>query len=434
MDAIIVDKVCKSFKVYYDKSPSLKEKILFSNRNRYDLRSVLKDVSFSISKGEAVGLIGVNGCGKSTLLKILSKIMYPTKGNVTVNGRISSLIELGAGFHPDMTGRENIFTNASIFGLSKNEIHKRLQSIIDFSELGKYIDNPIRTYSSGMYMRLAFAVAINVDAEILLIDEILAVGDAAFQSKCFEKLKTIKKSGTTIVIVSHSLGQIEQLCDRAIWIDQGRIAADGNPFDVHPQYLDYIGRHDRGLTLDIAHGELSDEECTAEDKQKEDLVHLREEDASINDHQCADIKPKIENRYGNQALTFTKVTILDKNDIETKSFLTGDKVKIRAYYSRNINGIVPVFGISINDINNKVYYGTNTHIDRYVYNTIEDEGVLEFTIKSLPLFTGEYHIDIAMHDEFGIPYDYWKKCIDFNVFSTLSDAGLMRIEHSWSLK
>lgn len=192
--------------------------MLFWKRNRYEKRHVLNGISFNVKRGEAIGLVGKNGCGKSTTLKMLTKIIYPDSGTIEMRGRVSSLIELGAGFHPDMSGRENIYTNASIFGLTKKEIDARLDDIIAFSELEDFIDNPVRTYSSGMYMRLAFAVAINVDADILLIDEILAVGDANYQAKCFNKLREIKAEGTTIVIVSHSLGQIEQICDRSIWI------------------------------------------------------------------------------------------------------------------------------------------------------------------------------------------------------------------------
>lgn len=239
-NAIEVRDLTKKFKVYIDKGSSLKERILFRKRNKYEERWVLNGISFDVKKGEAIGLIGHNGCGKSTTLKLLSKIIYPDSGSIEMKGRVSSLIELGAGFHPDMSGRENIYTNAAIFGLSRQEIDRRLEDIIKFSELQEYIDNPVRTYSSGMYMRLAFSVAINVDADILLVDEILAVGDAHFQEKCFNKLKEIKKQGTTIVIVSHSLGQIEEICERTIWIDQGKIAAQGAPFVVHPQYLEYM--------------------------------------------------------------------------------------------------------------------------------------------------------------------------------------------------
>lgn len=240
ISAITVENVYKNFKVYHDKGYSLKEKMLFWQRNAYETRTVLNGISFKVNKGEAVGLIGKNGSGKSTTLKLLSRIMYPDKGVVNINGRVACLIELGAGFHPDMSGRENIYINASIFGLTKKEIDNKLRQIIDFSELWDFIDNPIRTYSSGMYMRLAFAVAINVAADILLIDEILAVGDIKFQEKCFNKLKEIKKAGTTIVIVSHSLGQIEEFCDKSIWLKDGKIAMIDTPQTVHKKYNEYM--------------------------------------------------------------------------------------------------------------------------------------------------------------------------------------------------
>ena len=238
--AITVENVYKNFKVYHDKGYSLKEKMLFWQRNDYETRTVLNGISFKVNKGEAVGLIGKNGSGKSTTLKLLSRIMYPDKGVVNINGRVACLIELGAGFHPDMSGRENIYINASIFGLTKKEIDDKLQQIIDFSELWDFIDNPVRTYSSGMYMRLAFAVAINVAADILLIDEILAVGDIKFQEKCFNKLKEIKKAGTTIVIVSHSLEQIEEFCDKSIWLKDGKIAMIDKPQTEQKKYNEYM--------------------------------------------------------------------------------------------------------------------------------------------------------------------------------------------------
>lgn len=236
--AIEVEHVNKSFKIYYDKAHTLKEHLLFWKRNESELFVALKDINVSIKKGETVGLIGVNGSGKSTLLKLMTKIIYPTKGKITTHGKLTSLLELGAGFHQDFTGRENIYFNASIFGLTKKEIDNRLDEIIEFSELGEFIDNPVRTYSSGMYMRLAFSIAINVDADILLIDEILAVGDQHFQEKCFKKLHELKESDKTIVIVSHNLDQIENLCTRAIWIHEGKVEMDDTPKKVIPKYLE----------------------------------------------------------------------------------------------------------------------------------------------------------------------------------------------------
>lgn len=236
-NAIVVKNVTKIFKLFFDKPSTLKERLVFWNKSKKEFHQVLKNINLEIKKGETVGLIGSNGSGKSTLLKLMTKIIYPNKGTIKTYGKLTSLLELGAGFHPDFTGRENIYFNASIFGLTRKEIEDRIPSIIDFSELGEFIDNPVRTYSSGMYMRLAFSIAINVDADILLIDEILAVGDQHFQEKCFEKMKSLKKSGKTIVIVSHDLGAIKGLCNRVIWLYDGEIREDGNVEKIVNNYL-----------------------------------------------------------------------------------------------------------------------------------------------------------------------------------------------------
>ena len=235
---INVEHVYKTFEIYMDKANSLKEKLLFWKRNKKEKREVLKDINLSIKEGEAVALIGVNGSGKSTLLKLMTKIIYPNKGKITVNGKLTSLLELGAGFHPDFSGRENIYFNASIFGLTRKQIDARLNDIIEFSELGSYIDNPVRTYSSGMYMRLAFSVAINVDADILLVDEILSVGDQHLQEKCINKMKELKKQGKTMVFVTHSLGSARELCDRAVWLNKGTLQMDGDVNEVIDKYLE----------------------------------------------------------------------------------------------------------------------------------------------------------------------------------------------------
>ena len=239
--AIKVENMTKSFKLFYDKPNTLKERLVFWNRKKSESRTVLNDINLNINKGETVALIGTNGSGKSTLLKLMTKIIYPTEGTIETDGKLTSLLELGAGFHPDFTGRENIYFNASIFGLTAAEIDKRVNDIIEFSELKEFIDSPVRTYSSGMYMRLAFSVAINVDADILLIDEILAVGDQHFQDKCFAKLQELKKSGKTIVIVSHSLNSVKKLCDRAIWIYNGKVQLDGKTEKVIEEYLKVCG-------------------------------------------------------------------------------------------------------------------------------------------------------------------------------------------------
>ena len=235
---IIVQDVYKNFDVFYDKTNTIKDKVLFWNKSKKEVREILKGIDLEIKKGEVVGLIGINGSGKSTLLKLMTKIIYPTKGKITTNGKLTSLLELGAGFHPDFSGRENIYFNAAIFGLSRKEIDARLNDIIEFSELGDFIDNPVRTYSSGMYMRLAFSIAINVDADILLVDEILSVGDQHFQERCFQKIEDLKNQGKTIVIVTHSMDTVTRFCTRAVWLHQGKIKMDGDAETVTKVYLE----------------------------------------------------------------------------------------------------------------------------------------------------------------------------------------------------
>ena len=239
-NAIEIRNMTKHFKVEYDKPHTLKERLLSIGKSSKEVHTVLNNINLDIKKGETVCLIGTNGSGKSTLLKLMTKIIYPNEGTTETNGKLTSLLELGAGFHPDFTGRENIYFNAAIFGLTRAEIEKRVDAIIEFSELGEFIDNPIRTYSSGMYMRLAFSIAINVDAEILLIDEILAVGDQHFQDKCFDKLRELRDGDKTIVIVSHSLDTVKDLCTRAVWIYKGEFRLDGDPTYVIDEYLKQV--------------------------------------------------------------------------------------------------------------------------------------------------------------------------------------------------
>lgn len=235
---IIVDNVYKTFNVYVDKANTIKEKILFLfSRNKRQKREILKGINLKIKEGEVVALIGTNGSGKSTLLKLMTKIIYPNQGKIITNGKLTSLLELGAGFHQDFSGRENIYFNASIFGLTRKEIDSRIEDIIEFSELRDFIDNPVRTYSSGMFMRLAFSVAINVDADILLIDEILSVGDEHFQNKCYNKMKELKRQGKTMVFVTHNMSAVTELCDRAVWLCDGKIKEDGNTNKVVNEYI-----------------------------------------------------------------------------------------------------------------------------------------------------------------------------------------------------
>jgi ABC-2 type transport system ATP-binding protein len=234
--AVEIKDLYKKFRIYHDKANNLKERAIFWNRNKADDFWALRGINLSIARGTTVGLIGRNGSGKSTLLKIISRILYPTSGQVMVNGRVSTLLELGAGFHPDYTGRENIFLNASILGLSRRETRKRVDDIVAFAELGDFIDNPVRNYSSGMYMRLGFAVAVHVEPEILLVDEVLAVGDIAFQEKCLTRIGALQQNGVTIILVTHSPNQVRKLCSYAVWLDKGELRLKGSAVDVSLAY------------------------------------------------------------------------------------------------------------------------------------------------------------------------------------------------------
>lgn len=237
MDIIKIENLTKIFTIHKDKKYTLKQKLIFKKGNFKEKRVVLDNINLTIKKGEVVILIGNNGCGKSTLLKLISKVLYPTKGNIETKNKILSIIELGAGFHQDFTGRENIYFNGSIYGLSKKEIDKKIKDIIDFSELSDFIDNPIRTYSSGMIIRLAFSIIINIDADIYLFDEILAVGDSHFQKKCLDKINELKAQKKTIIIVSHDLNFVKNIGTRAIWLREGKIYKDGNAEKIIKEYL-----------------------------------------------------------------------------------------------------------------------------------------------------------------------------------------------------
>lgn len=404
--AIEVINVNKKFKVYYDKASSLKDKILFRSRNRYEERQVLNGISFNLKKGEAVGLVGKNGCGKSTTLKLLTRIMYPDEGIIKINGRVSSLIELGAGFHHDMSGRENIYTNASIFGLTRKEIDDRLDEIISFSELEEFIDNPVRTYSSGMYMRLAFSVAISVNADVLLIDEILGVGDVNFQTKCFEKLKEIKSRGTTIVIVSHSLGQIEQICERSIWIENGLIREEGIPWQVHENYLSSM--------------EEQRLEKVRDDYNKKPLTKSKLPDGCCNKA----------SRNGDLKVKITSIKILNENKKEDIIFKTGSSLYIQIEYKCDISLLNGYVGFKILRDDGLCCYTTDTKIENMGEIEFKETGQIIIRLNNT-LLSGKYYIDIILQNKEYESYDHIANALEFQVFSETRDKGVMRISHNW---
>lgn len=398
--AILASGIQKRFRSFRDKGTSLKEKILFKSRRSYEYHDVLRGVDLAVRPGEAVGIIGENGCGKSTMLKLLSGIMRPDSGSIEMRGRVSALIELGAGFHPDMSGRENIYTNAAIFGLSKKEIDRRLDTIIGFSGLEGAIDDPVRTYSSGMYMRLAFSVAINVDADILLVDEILAVGDAAFQAKCFNRLREIKKTGTTIVIVSHALSQIEQFCDRSVWIRDGIIAAEGKPSEVHPAYLEYMGKKLSGVAPEPGASEPS-----------ADKPHRGSGDATI-----------------------TSVRLTDETGAECGSFATGSTILLRFDYTARAQLDDSVFGFLIFRNDGLPCYGTSTQIDHLSGLRLQEGGTVTCRLNRVDLLPGEYYFDLDIHREDGLVYDTFHCAKQFTIYSGASEVGLVRFDHKWDIR
>ena len=429
---IEVKDLVKYFKIYYDKGSQLKERILFRKRSRYEERRVLDGISFSVQKGEAIGLIGSNGCGKSTTLKLLSRIIYPDSGSVTLNGRVSSLIELGAGFHPDMRGRENIYINASIFGLTKKEIDERIDDIIEFSELEEFMDNPVRTYSSGMYMRLAFSVAINVNADILLIDEILAVGDANFQAKCFEKLREIKASGVTIVIVTHDSGTIERFCDRAFWIDEGKIKAGGNSREVVDQYLRHMNEKKIEKMEEQEKKRQEKEEKQAQQsanfEKREGEEQKKKTEAELLHEQAMDYNVK---HFGVGSAVIKRVTMKNSLGEETRLLKENESFSLEYEYEVRKKSEELVFGMGIYTLDGVWIFGTNTQLGNVRIPCPEKEGQISFQGEGMNLLTGKYILQVSITDVDGTPVDFYRDYLRFHVVSEKRDSGIVYFDNHW---
>ncbi len=449
-NAIEVHNVKKRFKVYYDKGKSLKERVLFRGRNRYEERWVLNGISFEVKKGEAIGLIGKNGCGKSTTLKMLTRIMYPTAGTIEIKGRVSSLIELGAGFHPDMSGRENIYTNASIFGLTHDEIGRRLDDIIKFSELEEFIDNPVRTYSSGMYMRLAFAVAINVDADVLLIDEILAVGDVSFQAKCFEKLKEIKAKGTTIVIVSHVMGQIEQICDRAIWIEAGLIQEEGRPDIVGKRYLETM-EEKRMQKLEAEFQEELKKRKEQQEREAEEQKRAEEEQRRAEEEHQKKLQEEKERKemqkslpvfcykgasqIGNMKIKIKDAHLYNSEQKETLMFGTGEQMLLSIDYESMEEAVGDSIDISVGITRDDGLYcfGTTALSGFDDVLSAEKNGEVKLLLDSC-LQQGRYFIDIAVQSRDGKAYNYIYSAIEIRVRrDDERQVGIFNMARTWQI-
>lgn len=417
--AISIDNVSKAFKIYHDKPLTLKEKLLKLRSNEYRNFYAVKNVTLNIKKGETVGLIGHNGCGKSTLLKLITKILYPDSGEIYVNGRISSLIELGAGFHPDFTGRENIYINASIFGLSRKEVDEKIDEIIRFSELGDFIENPVRTYSSGMYMRLAFSVAINVNPEILLIDEILSVGDANFQKKCYDKIEGFKNNGATIVIVAHDLGTLEKICDRVIWMNGGQIVEQGEADRIINLYTQYMNKQ----LVEQRQLEFSSDRTdkgNKEDERRRDELEVQETLVFPEDI-----------RWGSKEVEITEARIVNAKGESTNVLSAGESFLIEMDYMINRPQSDYIFGIAIYTSEKVLVYGNNTDIDKIKLVSISSMGTVKFKIFECNLLTGNYKLSVAVIDENHRALDYIKFYMDFTVVSNDRSLGIFSMQHDW---
>ena len=443
-NAIEVKDVKKSFKVFFDRGITFKDKILSRGRSRYEERQVLKGLSFCVEKGQAVGLIGKNGCGKSTTLKLLTKIIYPNEGTIEMKGRVSSLLELGAGFHPDMSGRENIYMNAAVFGLNRKEIEKRVSDIIEFSELEDFIENPVRTYSSGMYMRLAFSVAINVDADILLIDEILAVGDISFQKKCFQKLKDIKNNGTTIVIVSHSFDQIEKICDKSIWIEEGLVREEGIPQVVHRHYLDRMEESRINRLEEKQKYEENKINNVVEEQTKQAASPVQVESSEVSEDKLKILQIKQNknlleyledgvNRRGNRIVELTRINVVDINNVQNLVFRTGDSMSILIEFTAHEKGKKGTIGIGIYRDDGVYCFGTNTFIEQQKIMNLSEGKELLINFEELNLLPGKYHITVGMHDNIRADfYDQVDKAIPLEMVNLKGDLGICRMHSEWT--
>ena len=389
--AVSVESLWKQFRLYYDKNQYLKTAILQGSRSRYEEFWALQDISFEVKQGSTFGIIGSNGSGKSTLLKCLTGILSPDRGHIHVNGRIAALLELGAGFHPEMSGRENIFLNGAILGMTSKEIQRKLDEIIDFAGLEHFIDTPVKNYSSGMTVRLGFAVAINVDPEILIIDEVLAVGDVAFQQKCLEKIEDFRNDGRTIILVSHGLGQVAQICDTVAWIEKGVLRETGEAQKVVSNY-NAISHE----AIPVAENEIGQ-------------------------------------RWGSGEVSISEILLTDQNGISQRTFHTGENLQITVRFESQISLPNSSFAFNINHLHGTDVWGTSTEKQAITVPLSVGSGSATLTLNNLPLLDGTYDLSVVIADHAGIhEFDHWEKRIRFDVSQKNTyDTGIVDIRSTW---
>ena len=377
--AVVVDDVSKSFRLYTERNQSLKSAMLRGGRARYEVFPALDHVSLEIPRGSTYALIGANGSGKSTLLKCMARILRPDSGRITVDGKMSALLELGAGFHPDLTGRENVFLNASILGLSKKQTNERFDDIVAFAGLEHFIDSPVKNYSSGMYVRLGFAVAINVDPEVLLVDEVLAVGDESFQQKCNERFAHLREIGTTIVVVSHSLGVVRTLCEQAAWLDHGVVRQIGPAAHVIDDYVEVM--------------------------HPERVVVEEDEDTG----------QPTGSRWGEGGARIERVEVIGENGKPTRRVRMGDEVTFRLHYTCDEPVKRPVFGLGVHRLDGVHVTGINSR-ETVVPDRIDGRGYVDFSTGALPILPGTYDVTVALMDYSNLRvFDHWNHAIRFDI-------------------
>lgn len=398
--AIRVEGLSKSFKLHKERRNSLKERVVRGRERTDGMFHALKDVTFEVPRGTTIGLIGHNGSGKSTLLKVLAGVYRPTSGSVLVDGRVSALLELGAGFHGELTGRENIHLNGSILGLSKKQIEASIDDIIEFAGLGEFIDSPVKIYSSGMYVRLGFAIAVTLEPEILIVDEIIAVGDEEFQRKCFDHLFKLRNQGTTIVLVTHSMGLAAELCDSAVWLDHGDVRAIGKAPEVIDAYL-------------------------AE-------VNEREAEARQDDETSAETAPGV-TRTGSGEIQVTGVELLGSDGEPAPILLTGEPLTVRVEFTARQRVEDVAFFLGFVHENGVGITGTNTHMHhRGAVSLDPGSGYVDYTFDALPLLPANWRLSVAIRSK-GHTYDHLDKAYPLAVrASGDTENGAVRISGRWS--
>ena len=435
MNAIELAHVSKIYRRYSGKQFATLKSALLQRSILRELRPsevfpALDDVSFSVPKGSTYGVIGRNGSGKSTALKLVAGITKPTSGSVRVEGRVSALIELGAGFHPEISGRENVYINGIMLGLSRRDVQARFDEIVDFAEMREFIDAPVKTYSSGMYMRLGFAVAIHVDPDVLLVDEVLAVGDEGFTHKCLDKFAEFRRRGRTVLLVTHSLGLVERFCDDALWLDAGRARDHGDPRRIIDAYLTAVEQGEEHLLATATAKAVAAAAAPSADGDKPGRAP-EATSAQSGESELQDMFKAVEGRWGSREVEITEVALLDSAGEPSFVFRSGEAMSVRLTVSAKAPEADFVFGVSLFNADGVCCYGTNTDMEEMASERLEGGGQVTFAIDSLDLVEGTYKLDVAVHKRDGYPYDYHRLLYTCRVKSRTHDVGFYRPHHRW---